>query len=372
MSTQPNSALQQVALTSNGVPIRNVWHMLLYAWKEQRFIGKWKNDVESAPTLDALLSRILADLVRQRMRIGLGRDYRPHEQTIRGIRGKVDFNRSLKQMTFPRGQAHCHFHTFTSNISKNQVIRSTMHNMALRGRFGKEGAETIKLRHQLRSLIRNMDHVDLIQLTPETTRRQLQERHDRDYRLMLLICDMIARHQMPTQFAGGKQLYSVDLSWKFVCRVFERFVANFYSMHLPDWKVIPQKTLYWPTEGSSSFLPVMRPDIVMEHKAILKRVVIDTKLTGSSLTSGQHGNQTFNRDHVFQLYAYLQSQADQSLACKTATGVLLYPVVQHTLSESVSIQGHQLRWETIDLATPWQEIEASLFSLADSLIPFTV
>ena len=138
MSSQPDSATQRVAVTSNGVPIRNVWHMLLYAWKEQRFAGKWKSDVEAAPTLDALLSRILVNLVRQRMRIGLGRDYRPHEQTIRGIRGRVDFNRSLKQMAFPKGQAHCHFHTFTSNITKNQIIRSTLHTMAISGRFGKE------------------------------------------------------------------------------------------------------------------------------------------------------------------------------------------------------------------------------------------
>lgn len=331
-------------------------------------MGKWKSDVESAPTLDALLTRILACLVRQRMRIGLGRDYRPHEQTIRGIRGKVDFNRSLKQMAFPKGLAHCHFHTFSSNITKNQIIRSTLHNMALSGRFGRESEATGDLRHEIRTLVRNLDHIDLIQLKPETVRRQLQERDDRDYRLMLLICDMIARHQMPTPFAGGKKLYSVDLSWKFVWRVFERFVANFYSIHLKEWKVTPQKTLYWPTDGSRSFLPVMKPDIVMEHKATLKRVVIDTKLTGNSLISGQHGNLTFNRDHVFQLYAYLQSQGDQSSACTTATGVLLYPVVKQKLSESVMIQGHQLRWETIDLTAPWQDIEADLVGLANLLI----
>ena len=110
----------------------------------------------------------------------------------------------------------------------------------------------------------------------------------------------------------------------------------------------------------------------MAIKATRKRAVIDTKLTGKSLISGQHGNQTFNRDHVFQLYAYLQSQAEQSAACKTATGVLLYPAVKQTLSESAMIQGHQLRWETIDLTAPWQDIEMTLLELANSLIPKVV
>ena len=38
------------------------------------------------------------------------------------------------------------------------------------------------------------------------------------------------------------------------------------------------------------------------------------------------------------------------------TGILLYPAVRFQLSESVNMQGHVLRWETIDLAQPWQNM----------------
>lgn len=363
MSSITDREAEQIAVTSNNVPIRNIWHMLLYAWKEHRLIGKWAVDVESAPTLDALLSRILANLVRQRIRIGLGRDYRPHEQTIRGIRGRVDFSTSLKRMTFPEGKAHCRFQTFSPNVLKNQIVRSTLHLMAAKGYFGNNQQGAAALKHDLRCLVRDLDHIDMIELKSEVVRRQQQQRDDHDYRMMILICSLIVQHLMPTQSEGTSQLYQVDMSWKFVCRVYEQFVASFYSMHLTNWKVWPQKTLYWPTEGGDSFLPVMKPDIVMQHKHTGKVVIIDTKLTAKSLIVGQFGNLTFNRDHLFQLYAYVRSQTEQGTNWESATGMLLYPTVSQSLSESVIVQGHSLRWETIDLTKPWQEIEADLLGL---------
>ena len=62
-------------LTKTGIPVRNLWHMLLYVWDVVHLKSHWKVEVDNAPTLDALLSTILANLIQQRIRIGLGRDY---------------------------------------------------------------------------------------------------------------------------------------------------------------------------------------------------------------------------------------------------------------------------------------------------------
>jgi 5-methylcytosine-specific restriction endonuclease McrBC regulatory subunit McrC len=83
------------ATFAKGVPIRNVWHMLVYAWRELRLLHRWQADVESAPTLDALFAKILSNLVRERMRIGLGRNYTATGQLLHGLRGRVDFDKSL-------------------------------------------------------------------------------------------------------------------------------------------------------------------------------------------------------------------------------------------------------------------------------------
>ena len=55
--------------TEHGIPIRNLWYMLLYAWNEaplQDLRGRALQDaaVERAPTLDALLASVLIKLMQ--------------------------------------------------------------------------------------------------------------------------------------------------------------------------------------------------------------------------------------------------------------------------------------------------------------------
>ena len=101
---------EPVHFTEYGIPIRNLWHMLLYAWSEIPIQKHWVlADAERAPTLDALLASILMKLMRARLSIGLGRDYVDEEGTLQGIRGRINFADSLKRRTFERGQASCEF-----------------------------------------------------------------------------------------------------------------------------------------------------------------------------------------------------------------------------------------------------------------------
>ena len=353
----------QQATFAKSVPIRNVWYMLVYAWRELRLLRRWRADVESDPTLDSLFAKVLSNLVRERLRIGLGRSYESTAQLLHGIRGRIDFDKSLKLLAFQNAQALCRFQDFSANVIKNQIIRSTLHHLAQRGDFGNDRAEASRLRHQVRRLVRDLDYIDLIELKPDIIRRQELERDDHDYRLMLAICYIIMQRLMPTETAGPRNLYAVDRDQMLLWKLFESFIANFFELRFTDWKVTAQKTIYWPAESKTDFLPVMKPDIVMRHKQSSQLVVIDTKFTGKSLVLGQFGDWKFNRDHIFQLYAYLRSQEERSVPHQTATGMLLYPSVNFHLSQQVEIQGHKLRWETVDLSRPWQEVELTLIRL---------
>src|SRR5207245_196531 len=146
----------------------------------------------------------------------------------------------------------------------NQIIRSTLHGLAQRGDFGNDRKDAL-LRHQLRRLVRDLDHIDLIELKPDIVRRQGLERDDHDYRVMLAICHILLQRQMPTEDAGSKKLYGIDRNQKFLWKLFETFVASFFDFRLTDWKVATHRTMYWPAENESEFLPVMKPDIVMLH-----------------------------------------------------------------------------------------------------------
>ena len=352
---------QHMYITETGIPVRNMWYMLLYAWDEARLIDKWQGNVEASPNLHALLATILANLVEQRLRIGLGRNYRNAERLLKGLRGRVDFGESLKRLAFEHGQVYCHFQTFSPNVRKNQIIRSVLHRLSQMGDFGPNRQHSNDLARRLRMLVRELDHVQLIELKPALIQRQLLQRDDRDYRMMLTICQLLVKRLMPQQSQGRNTLPMLDREMLTEWRVFEKFVARFYRMHLDDWNVGSQRIITWPTVGESAYLPIMKPDVVLTHKPSRNIVVVDTKFTPKSLTD----NEKFNSSHLYQMYAYLRSQDHLSLRHRSAMGVLLYPTVRKHLSQQIDIQGHAVRWESVDLTQPWQAIEQSLLDLVD-------
>lgn len=327
--------------------------MLVYSWKKLPLLKRWQTDVESAPTLDGLFATILSNLVRERMRIGLGRSYTSTGQLLNGVRGQIDFDKSIKQLSFQNARAFCHFQTFSPNVLKNQIIRSTLHYLAQQGDFGPDRSLASPLRSKLRRLVRDLDYIDLIDLELDAIRKQELERDDHDYRLMLAICNIIVQRRMPTQTAGLKNLYAVERDEKFLWRLFEQFIVNFFQLRLAEWTIDAQKRINWPADEGASFLPVMRPDIVMRHNGNNQMVVIDTKFTGSSFKSAQ----------LFQIYSYLRSQEERSQEHRSAVGMLLYPAVGNSFSKHAQIQGHNLIWQTVDLTKPWQDIEAALVQI---------
>ena len=369
-----NSQNSPSPFTEYGIPIRNVWHMLLYAWNEVPLneLRGWtlKNAyVESAPTLDTLLASVLIRLMQQRLRIGLGHDYVDEARTLRGIRGRIDFAESLKQHTLDRGQLICDFQGYHLNSLKNQIIRSTLARLVKVGHFGPEPAFVTEMQQKLRRLLRDLDGIDFVDLTPELIRRQLYGRggHDHDYRLMLSICDLIVQRQMPSDSDGHDTavIPLIDREMLVLYHIYERFVANFYRLHLRDWEVSAQKRLEWHAAEPNERLPRMVPDIVMQEKTtgLGRMILLDTKFTAHSLVENQWGKLIFDSSHLYQLYAYLKSQEHLSEAHRTAVGILLYPAVGDRFSERVKLQDQVIRLESVDLAAPWQEVERQLLEL---------
>lgn len=357
--TTPNAPIQY---TEYGIPIRNLWHMLLYAWNEYPVNRHWTlAEVENAPTLDALLATILAKLMEQRLRIGLGRSYSNETQTIRGIRGRVDFTTSLKQRTFEQGQASCHFQHYSANVPKNQIIRSMLVRLAQIGDFGQQRALANELRHHLRWLARTLDGIDLIALNLDFIHRQQVARHDSDYRLMLAICELILQRQMPTETTGQHFLPGLDRQALVLYNIYERFVANFYRLRLQGYTVQAQSRLFWPVRQENTSLPVMKPDLIIQSPSAL--FVLDTKFTAKSLVENQWGKQLFDSSHLYQMYAYLTTQRERSAQHQKAVGILLYPTINEKRSERIELADQTIRIETLDLFAAWQEIEESLLRM---------
>lgn len=355
-----------VHYTEYGIPILNLWHMCLYAWNEVQTKRYWIFDaVETAPTLDALLASVLAGLLQQRLRIGLGRGYVNQQETIRGLRGRINFAESLRQQTFEQCQAYCEFQQYSANIPRNQMIRSTLARLVQVGNFGPDRVLANDLRHSLRVLTRALAGIDLVELKLDLIRRQQLGRNDGDYRLMLAICELILMRQMPAEQAGQFGLPTLDRDVLVMHSIYERFVANFYRIHLKGWKVRAQSRLSWHAKRDNPYLPAMQPDLILERTASGNVLILDTKFTANTLVENQWGKQVFDSTHLYQMYAYLKSQEHLSEGHGKASGILLYPAVGDRVSERIELDDHIIRIECVDLTAPWQEIERQLLELVE-------
>ena len=362
------SSREPARFTEYGIPIRNLWHMLHYAWNEIPIQKHWiLADAERAPSLDALLASVLMKLMRARLSMGLGRDYVDEEGTLQRMRGRINFSDSLKRRTFERGQASCEFQTYSANEPRNQIIRTTLARLTQAGEFGPDPDSANELRHSLRRLTRSLNGIDFIELTPDLIHRQQLGRNDSDYRLMLSICALILQRQMPTESVGDEHLPALDHDALVLHRVYERFVANFYRIHLHGWDVYAQKRLEWHEKQINKYLPSMKPDLVLQERSSNKLIILDTKFTAQSFIKNQWGKEIFDSTHLYQLYAYLRSQEHLSEAHRTGTGILLYPVIDDNFSERIELQDHIMKVESIDLAAPWQDIEGHLLELVQSV-----
>jgi len=366
MHTAPK--IIEAQYTEYGIPIRNLWYMLLYAWNEMPHSPYWQlNEAETSPSLDALLGSVLVRIMNQRLRIGLESSYVSEQRLLRGVRGRIHFTRSLKIRAFERGQAFCEFQHFSVNAPKNQVIRSTLFYLARTGQFGPEQKQAEGIRHNVRVLVRSLEGIDLIDVSPEIIHRLQLERHDRDYRVMLAICDFILQRRLPTEYEGQAYTSQLVRDQRNLHKIYERFVANFYQTHLHNWIVRSQKHLEWHENTPNPHLPIMKPDLELKETSTGRTVILDTKFTANSLIKNQWGNEMFHSSHLYQMYTYLRTQEHLSDEHREAEGILLYPTIRGELPQKIDLPQHRIRIEYVDLAVPWQIIEKNLLEVIGEL-----
>jgi 5-methylcytosine-specific restriction enzyme subunit McrC len=176
---------------------------------------------------------------------------------------------------------------------------------------------------------------------------------------------------LPTESLGSSVLSLPDREVTWVRRLFEHAIGGFYEVVLSPhgWRIGCGGTLSWQIEqktaGIDKILPAMRTDIVLDHAASARRIVIDTKFT-SIVTAGWYREETLRSGYVYQIYAYLRSQVGQGDGlADSATGMLLHPSVGDVVDETVVIQGQSIRFATVDLAATPVEIRSQLLRLCE-------
>jgi 5-methylcytosine-specific restriction enzyme subunit McrC len=347
------------------IPVRNLWLLMLYASDLFRTRGIGNVGLEGSPEdLPDLVAEILAHAVevRQRRRLNLG--YRSRDAVLNRVRGRIDVLRTERHRLLDRGLVACRFDELTVDTSRNRFVRAALEAIS-RIVKGKD------VSHRCRSLASGMKAMGVSGEAP--TRAQMSTdrfgRNDSDDRFMVAAAKLAFDLALPTEAAGTNELSLPDREETWVRRLFERAVGGFYGVVLSPkgWRVQCGGPLGWQiagkTAGIDKILPSMRTDIVLDHASTGRRIVIDTKFT-SIVTSGWYRDETLRSGYVYQIYAYLRSQVGRGDALADgASGLLLHPAIGTAVDETVLIQGHHIRFATVDLTATPNTIRSELLRL---------
>jgi 5-methylcytosine-specific restriction enzyme subunit McrC len=347
-----------------GIPVRNLWVLLVYAANLAEFRDRFDAEADEAAELPDLLARLLITVVVRRMRRNLSRSYRPNRATLARLRGRIDWLETLTGMHLERGRVACRFEDLTFDTPRNRLVRAALEAMA--GRLSDR-----EMAGECRRLARELACLGVAPVRPssgEMSRDPIAS-HQSDDRLMVAVARLALDLVLPSEKAGAARVTRLERDEELLRRIFENAVAGFYrhEFHGRDgWRVRSQAAMDWGAEmttaGASGLLPGMRPDLILERKSD-RRIVLDTKFT-SPLTPRRHGGESFKSANLYQIYSYLRSQAGHGDPLgDNAEGVLLYPSLDRDLDESVTIQGHRIRFVTVNLASKASIILERLRSL---------
>ena len=366
MNSGPDSAVVETSEKAGYVgriPVRNLWFLMLYASDLYRQLdASGDRSFEDNPDdLPDLVAEILTHEVERRLRRNLSYGYRYRHEVLGRVRGRIDLLQTEAHQLLQRGVVACRFDELTIDTPRNRYVRSALEVLS-------KFVRRKELAHRCRSLVGSLRRQGVVGERPgrEETSVERYGRHDAVDRKMVDAARLAFEMAIPTETSGSRHLPLPYREINWIRRLYEKGVAGFYDVVLSSrgWRVHPGTTIRWPVTDMSSrvgsILPTMRTDIVLDYVDTNRRIVIDTKFN-SFLSSGWYRNEGIRSGYMYQIYAYLRSQEDSGDPLdKKAEGMFLHPAIGEMFNEWVDIQGHRIRFKTVDLATDTQTIRSQL------------
>jgi mcrBC 5-methylcytosine restriction system component-like protein len=350
------------------IPVRNLWLLMLYAsdWYRELPPSR-RSEVEDAPDeIPDLIAEILCHRVEHRLRRNLSYGYQRRQDVLSRLRGHIELLKTERRHLLQRGKIACSFAELTVNTVRNRYVRAALTEIA-------KMVQNESLAQRCRSLAVGLGRLGVSGECPTHHKitTDVIARHHAGDRPMMDAAHLAFHLALPTEMAGDKSLPLPERNIVWIRRLYEKAIAGFYRAVLDSamWRVDAGKWLSWPiTQASDNIekiFPAMQTDIVLENRAEKRRLIIDTKFN-ALLTKGRHREESLRSGYLYQIYAYLRSQekAEDALA-RHATGLLLHPAINCSIDEYVVIQGHEIRFATVDLSATAAEIRRRLLQLIE-------
>lgn len=304
--------------------IGNLFRMLEYAYDLKSFhILDGLVHTGSLEDLYSRLARLLAELVLERSRRGLYRDYVPQSDYLPFVRGALDLPGALAAPW--RVALPCAYEEHTPDVPENRIPAWTLQTIMRHGGICREDDL---------SLVRRAWHGLAGSVAAQPAKGSdclgiLYNRLNEDYRPIHALCRFFLENIGPSHHAGGERMlpFLVDMA-----RLYESFVGRWIGEHLPEDLVLTRQETIYVGNGNRLSIHI---DLVISRVSTGEALcVLDTKYKKPKSPSSSD---------LSQIVSY-------AVAKKCRRGVLVYPeALAHGINQSYA--GSDIFVRTMTFAT---------------------
>ncbi|MAT38114.1 MAG: 5-methylcytosine-specific restriction endonuclease system specificity protein McrC [Ectothiorhodospiraceae bacterium] len=343
----------------SAIPIQNIYYLLCYAWNKLAESELVRVESQAHHSLFDLLAQVLGNGLRHVIRLGLARDYVGHVEEISTIRGRLQFDETLRRTFFRSPRVYCRFDDFSHDILPNQIIKATLRRLLRYPELDKE------IRASLFPIFRRLDAVSDIALVKRHFGLVQLHSNNGFYQFLLNVCELIHDASLPSEGNGDTRFRDFERDENKMPHLFEEFVRNFYAREALRYRV-SRKELQWKAEAVDDFsrqmLPSMKTDIFLESSE--RVIIIDCKFYKEALQRN-FDTEKIRNDHLYQINTYLQNAGTDEDDPRTLDGILLYPTVRSSQPASYQLSGYTIGIRSINLDQDWQGIHRDLLAIVD-------
>lgn len=359
----------------NKIPIKNIWWLLLFASElfKARDDSAKRFGIENNPKdIPDLVAEILTRAVKRRLLHNLSVDLERKQADLTRVRGRIDHIRTKRHCLLERGRIACLFDYFTADTPRNQYVKAALVKLS-------RIVTNTELKHSCRVYAAALERAGVIKDLPmsilKTNRSPVaMARTNPEDKQMLDAAKLAVNLWLPTEEPGDLHIPVVDRDKYWLRTLFEKAIGGFYNIYLPhpEWKVHQKERIDWDKKSSTSMIETrlqkMETDIRLERtdkeNDVKSWTIIDTKFKSILTKKKHHGEYKFHREDMFQIYAYLRSQENESdPPSLCSSGMLLYPSLGLDVDESTTIQRHRIRFATVNLNANYASIQKRLLKL---------
>ncbi len=337
------------------IRIQNIYHMLAYAFQILREQGYASCGTEEFENTADLLSAILVKGVSVQIKRGLGRTYIEQTEPLSCLRGKIDVTESIKQQTIIKQQLICTYDEFSVDSYMNRILKTTME-LLLRYDIPKSRKK------ELRNLLLYFKDVGTLDVHSINWSFRFN-RNNQSYQMLMSICYLVIKGLLQTTADGTVKLMQF-LDEQRMCRLYEKFILEYYRKHYPQIKTAASQIGWALDDGISAMLPTMQSDIMLTFGN--KTLIIDAKYYGHTMQT-QYDVHTLHSNNLYQIFTYVKNKA---VAGGEVSGMLLYARTDEAIQpdNTYMMSGNRISVKTLNLDCPFQIIAEQLNSIADSFL----